>query len=55
MLGFLCFGRFGSTKRQDNIKTTLGPQDLALLGLERDLSIKAKKYMSLKFKFKVLG
>ena len=55
MLGFLCFGRFGNTKRQDNIKITLGSQDLALLDPERDLSIKAKKCMSLKFKFKVLG
>ena len=39
MLGFPCFGKFGNTKRWDNIRTTFRPQDLALLGPERDLSI----------------
>ena len=37
------------TKRQDNIKTALGSQDLALLDPERDLSIKVKNNVSLKF------
>ena len=36
-------------------QTTFIPQDLALLGLERDLSMICQKYMTLKLSVKMLG
>ena len=50
MLGFPCFGQVDRDQKMRQHRTTLEPQDLALLGSERDLSMIVKGFMSLKLK-----